>query len=119
MHLEGTIHKWPAVTSVGLLLLAAAFSRWPPVFVLMVQIVVSVSAVYVLVNASQVGLTRWPWTMAVVALVFNPIVPAPLPFPAWRLVALGTAAVFALWLTLVQGWPRMRDIVSSAPFRRR
>ena len=116
---EAIIRKWPALASMALLLLASALGRWPPLFALILQLVVSVSAVYVLVNASRVGLTRWAWAMTIVALVFNPIVPARFPAELGRLAAVGAAGVFALWLTFVQGWPSVRDVVRGGLMRRR
>ncbi len=87
---------WLAATASAALLLLSLISGWPFGYHILLRYVVGVSAIVMLVQADQIGARRWMMVWAVVAIVYNPIVPLILPRGARQLVTLLCSGLFVV-----------------------
>ena len=84
-----------ALLLAALILCFGVFPALPQAFYLLLKWVVCVSAVYGAVNfMNDPRMSRHVWPLGVLALLFNPFVPAPLTQLVWLLLDLGTAVYF-------------------------
>ncbi|MFA5166964.1 MAG: DUF6804 family protein [Candidatus Omnitrophota bacterium] len=84
-----------ALLLAALMLCFAVFPALPYVFYLLLKWVVCGAAVYGALNfRDEPRLSRHFWPLGVLALLFNPLVPAPLTPLLWLILDLGTAVYF-------------------------
>ena len=84
-----------ALLMAALMLCLAVFPTMPDAFYLLLKWVVCGAAVYGALNfRDEPRLSRHFWPLGVLALLFNPLVPAPLTPLVWLLLDLGTAVYF-------------------------
>ncbi|MFH0986349.1 MAG: DUF6804 family protein [Candidatus Omnitrophota bacterium] len=84
-----------ALLVAGLMLCLAVFPGMPYVFYVLLKWAVCGAAVYGALNfRDDPRLRRNFWPLAVLALLFNPFVPAPLTPLIWLILDLGTAVYF-------------------------
>lgn len=84
-----------ALLVAGLMLCLAVFPRMPYIFYILLKWTVCGAAVYGVLNfRDESQLSRHVWPLAVLALLFNPFVPAPLTPLVWLILSLGTAVYF-------------------------
>ena len=91
MNSDGRVSWIPLAVSIAMLL--ASGGDWPYGFYQLLRIVVTGTALYVVV---QVVKRRqfWPWIMGGVAILFNPILPISLTREAWQPIDFGVAVIF-------------------------
>jgi len=85
-------HAVPAAIAAALLLVAVL--ELPYGFYTFLRLGVTAAAVYVAYSAYEWGKTWALWSFAVVALLFNPLVPVHLSKSAWMPIDLATSACF-------------------------
>jgi hypothetical protein len=80
------------------MLLMASASRWPEGFYELLRIVVCGTAAYVVVRTWNGRV--WPWVMAGIAILFNPVMPISFSRSDWQPIDLMTGFVMlaALWM---------------------
>ena len=84
-----------ALLLAALMLCFAVFPALPYAFYLLLKWVVCGAAVYGALNfRDEPRLSRHFWPLAILALLFNPFVPAPFTPLAWLILSLGTAVYF-------------------------
>jgi hypothetical protein len=85
----------PLAVSIAMLL--ASGGHWPYGFYQLLRIVVTGTAVYVVV---QVVNRRqfWPWIMGGIAILFNTILPIHLTRKEWQPIDFGVAVIFVVAL---------------------
>jgi flagellar biosynthesis component FlhA len=84
-----------ALLVAGLMLCLAVFPGMPYVFYVLLKWTVCSAAVYGALNfKDDPRLNRHFWPLGVLALLFNPFVPAPLTPLVWLILDLGTAVYF-------------------------
>ena len=86
------------IASVVLLALSS-FARWPYGFYTILRIVVCGTCAYISVREYRRGRTGWTWIMAVIAVLFNPLIPIHFMRSTWRYFDLSAMVVFAIWAT--------------------
>jgi len=92
----------PAIVAVIFLALGL-IDRWPYGFYTVLRVVVCVSAVYLAVLARELRRFNWVWLMAILALLFNPLVPVRLPRAPWQIIDLIAAGIFLASLLFLRG----------------
>jgi chromate transport protein ChrA len=104
MTLETNAKKLKIVLLLAALMLCfAVFPTMPAVFFILLKWTVCGAAVYGAWNFKEdARMKRHVWPLAVLALIFNPFIPAPLTPLLWLVLALGTAIYF---LTLSKKFP--------------
>lgn len=75
----------------------ASADSWPYGFYQLLRIVVTGTAVYVLVQTAQ-SRKVWPWIMGAIAILFNPVLPISLTREEWQPIDFGVAIVFSIAL---------------------
>src|SRR5262245_17397301 len=83
----------PLAISIAMLL--ASGGDWPYGFYQLLRIVVTVTAVYVVVQTLN-GRQYWPWLMGGIAILFNPILPIRLTKEQWQPIDFAVAVVFLI-----------------------
>ena len=91
-----SLNWFPVAGSVVMLLMAAG-SDWPYGFYQLLRIVVSGTALYVVVQTSSHH-RYWPWIVGGIAVLFNPILPISFTKEEWRPIDLAVAVVLAIAL---------------------
>jgi hypothetical protein len=91
----------PAIGAVIFLLLAV-IGRWPYAFYTLLRVVVCATAIYVAIWAGALKKPTWIWLMAIVAFLFNPIVPVRLPRADWQLIDVLVAGIFVAALLFLR-----------------
>jgi hypothetical protein len=91
--------KWPVLISI-VLLLVAAFGRWPYSFYVLTRLIVCGSAAYLAVGAYRAGKGFWLWVMGGVAVLFNPILPVRMRRHDWQPFDLLAALLFGVYLVV-------------------
>ncbi len=86
-----SINIFPIIA--GAMLLLALLPIWPYGYFQILRWVVTGVALYNAFRAYELNMTNWIWTMAIIALIFNPIEPVHLTRDVWWIIDLATAAV--------------------------
>ena len=79
--------------AAAVMLLLAIPSIWPYGYFVILRWVVAGSA-YIAYLAYEANRTAWIWTMAIVAILFNPIFPVHLTKEIWIVIDLAVAIIF-------------------------
>jgi hypothetical protein len=85
----------PLAVSITMLLLSA--DHWPYGFYQLLRIVVTGTALYVVVQTRN-HRPYWPWLMVGIAILFNPILPITLKKREWQQIDVGVAGIFLMAL---------------------
>ena len=88
--------KPPTIISIAMLLLALI--PLPIGYYTLLRIVVCLTAAFLAWNSYEAHKTSWMWTMGVVALIFNPLIPLYLGRELWIFVDIATAVIFGVYL---------------------
>ncbi len=92
----------PSLIAIGFLLLASF--DWPYGYYTLLRLVVCAAACWIVfVSFKSESSFRWVgWPFALIALLFNPLVPVHLDREVWRIIDFVVAAVFgiAIWPSL-------------------
>jgi hypothetical protein len=87
-----------ALTALGaVLLLVAAFGKYPYGFYMVLRLVITVGAVFWAWRVYQVGLRGWTWAFAAVALLMNPLLPIRMQRAQWQPVDLCLCFLLLGW----------------------
>lgn len=81
------------VISIIALLLAIP-SIWPYGYYQLLRWLIAGTAVFIVYVASELAKKTWIWIMAVIAILFNPIVPIHLAKETWIVIDFITAIIF-------------------------
>lgn len=81
------------VKLVAVGLLVAALARHQYGYYTLLRWVVCAVCVFAAYQAAESEKTGWPWALAVVAIVFNPLIPVRLDRETWAFVDLAVAAL--------------------------
>ena len=84
-------------------LVLAVFGRWPYFLYVLLRLAVSVSAVYLAVQAHELRKTGWVWVMSAAAVLFNPVIPVRMARSDWQLIDFLGAVLFAVSLRGIRG----------------
>jgi hypothetical protein len=96
----------------AIMLIAAAFGRWPYGFYTFLRLVVCGSAAFMAYLANGQKRLVWVVTLGAIAVLFNPIIPVHLTRSDWMPVDLVVAVVFVL--AGVRCWdPVLRGVQSG------
>ena len=112
------VSKIPATISI--VFLALSIANWPYGYYTLLRFVVCPSAAYLAVQAIEVEKMKWAWTMGIITVLFNPILPVHLDKSTWQLFDLIAAAIFATSIGYIRSqrfrlaWVIPTGIVSSA-----
>lgn len=98
------VSKWPAMASI-VLLIVAAFSRWPYGFYVFMRFIVCGSAVYFAVGSHEAKKNSWAWVMGGLAVLFNPLIPVRMSRHDWRYFDLLAAFTFVIYVAIIS-WSR-------------
>jgi hypothetical protein len=89
--------SWVPLGASIAMLLMASFAVWPYGFYQLLRLVVTGTAVYVVVaTTNQQG--YWFWIMGGIAILFNPILPISFARNTWQPIDFGVAVVFLILL---------------------
>jgi hypothetical protein len=87
-----------ALTALGaILLLVAAFNKYPYGFYMVLRLVTTVGAIYWAWRVHQVGLPGWTWVFAALALLMNPVLPIRMHRSDWQPIDLGLGVLLLAW----------------------
>lgn len=87
-----------ALTALGaVLLLVAAFGKYPYGFYMVLRLVITVGAAFWAWRVYQVGLRGWTWAFAAVALLMNPLLPIRMQRAQWQPVDLCLSVLLLGW----------------------
>ena len=87
-----------AFTALGaVLLLVAAFGKYPYGFYMVLRLVITVGAVFWAWRVYQVGLRGWTWAFAAVALLMNPLLPIRMQRAQWQPIDLWICILLFGW----------------------
>ncbi len=96
-----TKNKYKKILSIiaGIMLLLAIPSIWPYGYFQILRWIVTGTAVYNGYIAHKMRSGFWLWTMIIIAVLFNPIVPIHLDKEIWMIIDLVTALLFitSIW----------------------
>jgi len=84
-----------AIISTIMLLLAIP-PLWPYGYYLLLRIIVCVTAVALSLGAHRKEKLGWMWTMIIIAIIFNPLIPFHLGKEIWSIVDLAVAVIFVI-----------------------
>lgn len=87
--------RWPFVVAIVALVLAIP-PVWPYGYYMLLRLIVCGVSIYGAVQAHVRGLNGWVWTLAVLAVLFNPIVPVNLMKGVWVMIDLVGAVLLGL-----------------------
>ena len=87
---------YPVIISIVMLFLA--ISHMPHNYYYLVRFVVCGSSLYVFYCIQKLGKQGWIWTILLIALLFNPVIPIPLRKAAWSMIDFSTALFFIIFL---------------------
>jgi hypothetical protein len=103
MNSKGRVNRIPLAVSIAMLL--ASGGDWPYGFYQLLRIVVTGTAIYVVVQTLN-HRQYWSWLMGGIAILFNPILPITLKKEEWQPIDFGVAIVFLT--VLIQSLRRHR-----------
>jgi hypothetical protein len=75
--------------------LAVALFDLPYVYYVLLRFVVAGSSVLIMSAEIERGRPAWAWTFAVLALIYNPIIPVHLDREIWSLINVASIWIFA------------------------
>ena len=84
-----------AIISTIMLLLAIP-PLWPYGYYLLLRIMVCVAAVALSLWAHRKEKLGWMWTMIIIAIIFNPLIPFHLGKEIWSIIDLVVAVIFVI-----------------------
>jgi hypothetical protein len=89
--------NWVPLAVSMIMLALAAGAEWPYGFYQLLRLVVCGTAVYVVVQTMNQR-QYWPWVMAGIAILFNPVFPISFELEQWQAIDLVVAIVFLVAL---------------------
>jgi len=97
--------SWIPLVASALLLLLAAGGDWPYGFYQLLRLVVTGTALYVVVQTMKRS-RYWPWVMGGIALLFNPILIVSFRQEEWRPIDFCVAVIFVVAVLQMRLWRR-------------
>jgi hypothetical protein len=91
----------PAIIAICFLLFAVS-GRWPYSFYTVLRFVACGSAIYLAVQAHNLGKRAWVWIMGATAVLLNPLIPMRLHRSDWKALDFIAAALFAVSLVTIR-----------------
>jgi hypothetical protein len=86
--------NWLSIIAIIMLVLAVPSGIWPYSYYQILRVVITVIAGLVAYSAYKLERERWVILMAIVAILFNPIIPFYFSKGTWSVIDLITAVVF-------------------------
>jgi hypothetical protein len=81
----------------AILLLVAAFDKYPYGFYMVLRLVTTVGAIYWAWRVHRAKLAGWTWVFTAVALLMNPIIPIRMHRTDWQPIDLGLGVLLLGW----------------------
>ncbi len=85
-------YRTPVVTSIVMLILALL--NMPEGYITLLRIIVSGTAIYLLLTAKGIGKLSWVWIMGFIAILFNPFIPIYFIKKVWSFIDVVVAITF-------------------------
>lgn len=93
-------YKNIAVIIAAIILLLAIPSIWPYGYYQFLRLAITAIAIFVAYLAYELEKKSWMWLMAVIAILFNPIIPFYLDKEIWVVIDIIVATIFLISLRL-------------------
>lgn len=89
-------HHWYLILATAFLL--GSFGDWPYSYYQILRWVVVITAAYAAYQSYVAERWFWTWTLGLIAILFNPVIPFYFGRGTWELLDLGAAAVFIVFM---------------------